>query len=162
MLSEKLVAGGKDSLRVASYSAEIEDEQLVDHVHWQPWTFHCGTFIGLILSTGGFIAVLGLLQWYEHVYGAIYFTSGASFTAFQTFTFRYLPTILIVLYGLCWSWVDLDVKRLEPWYQLGRPTGCTAGESILLDYPADFLPLIPFKAAKQRYVRRAGWYDQQH
>ena len=152
MLPEKPVAGEKGGLYGATHAAETEHQQLVDNPHWQPWTFRYGTLTGLVLSTGGLIAVLGLLQWYELVQGAIYFTNGTNFTDSQTFTFRYLPTILIVLYGICWSWVDLDVKRLEPWYQLGRSTGCTAGESILLDYPADFLPVVPIRAAKQRYV----------
>jgi hypothetical protein len=40
------------------------------------------------------------------------------------------------------SWVDLDAKRLEPWFQLSSDGGATAENSLILQYPFDFLPFI--------------------
>lgn len=53
--------------------------------------------------------------------------------------------VLIVI-----SWVDLDVKRLEPWFQLSNEGGATAEQSLLLQYPFDFLPFIPFTAFRRK------------
>ena len=64
--------------------------------------------------------------------------------------YLYLPTIVSVLYGMAWAWVDLDVKRLEPYFQLSQSDGALAEDSILTSYPQDYLPLIPLKAIKPR------------
>jgi hypothetical protein len=68
----------------------------------------------------------------------------------QTFYFLYLPTVLSIIYGFVWTWIDLDVRRLEPFYQLARPDGATGRESLLLHYPVDFLASVPLKAVKLR------------
>ena len=60
--------------------------------------------------------------------------------------------MVIVLYGIGWAAVDLDVKRLEPYFQLSKPGGASASDSILLHYPFDFLALVPITAAKRRFV----------
>lgn len=69
-----------------------------------------------------------------------------------TFGYLYLPTILAVIYNLAWNWVDLDVKRMQPWLELSRDGGATGRNSLFLDYPFGFVAFVPFKAAKRRYV----------
>jgi hypothetical protein len=64
--------------------------------------------------------------------------------------YLYFPTILAVIYSMIWMWIDLDVKRLEPWFQLSKPNGMTAKNSILLQYPFDFLPFVPIQATRRR------------
>jgi hypothetical protein len=64
---------------------------------------------------------------------------------------NYLPTIVSVLYSLAWSWIDLDVKRLEPWYRLSSEAGAIGADSVLLDYPTEFLPFVPLKSLKRKY-----------
>ncbi len=66
----------------------------------------------------------------------------------ETFAYRYLPTIVAVIYGMAWAWVDVDAKRMEPYFQLAKPEGALARDSILLSYPYEFLPLVPIKATK--------------
>ena len=73
----------------------------------------------------------------------------------QSFSLLYLPTIIAVVYSMLWSWVDLDVKRLEPYYQLSQIGGTSAERSLLIHYPVDFLAFIPIKAARYRQVSRA-------
>ncbi|KAI1339030.1 hypothetical protein F5Y15DRAFT_384534 [Xylariaceae sp. FL0016] len=63
----------------------------------------------------------------------------------------YLPTALLVFYSLVWAWVDLDVKRFQPWLQLSRSEGSCSQDSLLLDYLADFVLFVPFKAARRRH-----------
>ncbi|KAL7918587.1 hypothetical protein ACQKWADRAFT_303701 [Trichoderma austrokoningii] len=66
-------------------------------------------------------------------------------------SYLYVPNIVAVLYSLIWSWVDLDVKRMQPWFELSRPEGATADNSLFLDYPYDFIATVPIKAAKRRH-----------
>ncbi|UZP42076.1 hypothetical protein NXS19_009892 [Fusarium pseudograminearum] len=66
-------------------------------------------------------------------------------------SYLYAPTIIAVLYSMIWSWIDLDVKRMQPWFELSKRDGVTAENSLFLDYQYDFVGLVPFKAAKQRH-----------
>ncbi|KAL6897586.1 hypothetical protein GGI43DRAFT_97388 [Trichoderma evansii] len=66
-------------------------------------------------------------------------------------SYLYGPNIVAVLYSLIWSWVDLDVKRMQPWFELSKLEGATAENSMFLSYPYDFMATIPFKAAKRRH-----------
>lgn len=65
--------------------------------------------------------------------------------------YLYMPTTVAVLYSLLWTWIDLDVRRMQPWFELSRPHGANAEQSLLLNYPFEFLAFIPFKAWKQRH-----------
>jgi hypothetical protein len=46
--------------------------------------------------------------------------------------------------------VDLDAKRLEPWFQLSKPEGAVAEDSLLLHYPFEFLAFVPISALRKR------------
>ena len=72
-----------------------------------------------------------------------------------TFMYLYFPVLASVIYGLAWAWVDLDIKRLEPYFQLSKHDGAAAEDSLLLTYPHDFLPLVPIHAARRRYGETA-------
>jgi hypothetical protein len=41
---------------------------------------------------------------------------------------------------------------MEPYYQLSKKNGALGKDSLLLHYPFSFLPLVPFKAFRDRYV----------
>lgn len=69
-----------------------------------------------------------------------------------TFGYLYLPTIVAVFYSLVWNWIDLDVKRMQPWLELSKPEGSKGRDSLFLGYPVDFVAFVPFKAAKQKYA----------
>ena len=88
--------------------------------------------------------------------GLTFADSDGEFSTAQIFAYRYLPQMIIVLYGVGWAAVDLDVKRLEPYFQLSKPGGASASDSILLHYPFDFLALVPIDAAKKKFVTPAS------
>jgi hypothetical protein len=71
-----------------------------------------------------------------------------SLTAF--FTWKYAPIIAFVFYGILWQMTDFEVKRLEPYYQLSRNTGATAGESLNMDYLTFMSWLVPLRALRHR------------
>ncbi|KAL8723818.1 MAG: hypothetical protein Q9181_007170, partial [Wetmoreana brouardii] len=83
--------------------------------------------------------------------GLAFADSEGRFSYFTSFAYSYLPTLLAVSFGVVWSWVDLDSKRLEPYFQLSKPKGATAKDSLLLHYPFDFIALAPIKAFRRRH-----------
>ncbi|KAH6666832.1 hypothetical protein B0J14DRAFT_677485 [Halenospora varia] len=126
------------------------------HRSWKPKTLQApilGSFIALSL---GFIVLLEILSFISSRPsngGGLAFAhdiDGISLGA--TWGYLYFPTILAVIYSIIWSWIDLDVKRLEPWFQLSAKGGATSRDSVELQYPFDLLPFIPWNAFRRKSV----------
>jgi len=84
---------------------------------------------------------------------ALFFADKAGdFPMGVVFCYRYLPQMIVVALGVGWAAVDLDVKRLEPYFQLSMPEGATASNSIFLHYPFDFIAFVPINAARKGWV----------
>lgn len=81
-------------------------------------------------------------------------TTVKDFTIAQRFVYVYLPVLIFVAYGLCWTWIDQNAKRLEPFYSLAESKHTPAHLSVNLDYTSTYIFLVPFKAVKLRYVCR--------
>ena len=141
---------------LSSTTPVIAEQEFADSMketlkHWKPWTFSSRVLIPLAVFAAGLAAILGILQWQNSRNGALLFAvAGDNFSSMDNFLYRFCPTIVVVLYGIGWSWIDLDIKRLEPWFQLSKSGGTSAQTSLLLHYPVDFLPFVPFKAAQRR------------
>ncbi|KAA8895868.1 hypothetical protein FN846DRAFT_967588 [Sphaerosporella brunnea] len=71
---------------------------------------------------------------------------------------KYLPTIVGVLYGIAWKVTDEELKRSEPYYQLSKGcTGALAAESLNIEYHTVWSPMIPMAALKyKQFVVAAG------
>jgi hypothetical protein len=80
----------------------------------------------------------------------IVFTDATSIPTVYYFTWKYLPTLLLVTYGVMFQVVDFEVKRLEPYYQLSKRRGATAANSLNLDYLTMMTYLIPILAVKRK------------
>lgn len=46
--------------------------------------------------------------------------------------------------------MDLDTKRLEPYFQMSKPGGALFKESANLHYSFDFVALAPIEAFRRR------------
>lgn len=68
----------------------------------------------------------------------------------QTFCYLYLPTTVSLLLSFTWTWIDLDIKRLQPYWQLSRKGGARGNDSVLLHYPFDFVASVPLKAIRRQ------------
>ncbi|KAH6892325.1 hypothetical protein B0T10DRAFT_401198 [Thelonectria olida] len=66
-------------------------------------------------------------------------------------TYLYVPTLIAVIYSIIWSWIDLDVKRMQPWFELSKPGGAQANNSMFLDYQYEFVALVPIHAARRKH-----------
>jgi hypothetical protein len=125
---------------------------------WKPFTLRFTTLSCFIFISCSLVALLEVLSYYSTGNGnvnggGLVFAAGLNdLPAVPSFFYLFFPTVIAVVYSMLWSWVDLDVKRLEPWFQLSRPEGATAQDSLLLHYPFEFLAFVPIRALRRRYV----------
>jgi hypothetical protein len=133
---------------------------------WKPVTLRYPVLSCFIIISLSLAAILEVLSHYstgngnENGGGLAFAVGVDSLPATASFFYLYFPTMVAVVYSTVWSWVDLDAKRLEPWFQLSQPNGATAEASLLLHYPTEFLAFVPIRALRLRYVQ---WlFDLQH
>lgn len=108
--------------------------------------------LGSFAATSLLLTVALELLWRRQVTsGGLFFASSVKdFTAWQNILALYLPIVLITIYGIVWTWIEITVKRLEPFFQLSKPDGAPARDTLTLDYPTDFMAWLPFKALRLR------------
>ena len=120
---------------------------------WKPLTLRAPTIIVSLLITVALIALIEYINKISIEEKALFFADEAGdFPVGAVFCYRYLPQIIVVALGIGWAAVDLDVKRLEPYFQLSKPEGATAGNSIFLHYPFEFIAFVPINAARKGSV----------
>jgi len=68
------------------------------------------------------------------------------------FCYRFLPQMVVVALGVGWAAIHLDMKQLEPYFQLSKLEGATSGNSIFLHYRFDFIAFVPVNAARRESV----------
>lgn len=78
--------------------------------------------------------------------GLVTFNKPGELSITKFFTWKYAPIMTFVFYGILWQMTDFEVKRLEPYYQLSKKTGATAGESLNMDYLTFMSWLVPLRA----------------
>lgn len=72
-------------------------------------------------------------------------------TTEQFAIWKYLPTLVGVIYGILWKVTDEGLKRGEPYYQLSHGTkGALASESLNIEYHTIWSPFVPIVAIKHR------------
>lgn len=119
---------------------------------WKPISLRLPFLTFVLLITSALVVVLQWLLFISQASGGVLFAPSINGLPLRkTFGYLYAPTITAVIYGLLWSWIDLDIKRLEPYYQLCSPGGALAENSLLLQYPFDFVALVPFQAARRKH-----------
>lgn len=82
--------------------------------------------------------------------GLASFKKAGDLTVAMYFAWQYAPIMVFVLYGILWQMTDFEVKRLEPFYQLSKKTGATAGESLNMDYLTFLSWLVPLRALRHK------------
>jgi hypothetical protein len=106
--------------------------------------------ISFILVSLALIAVIEYLAQESQKHGGLLLSASDEGSTGATFCTQYAPTIVAVLYSLTFTWIDLDIRRIQPWLELSRPEGAPADSTLLLDYPFEFLALIPLKSWKKK------------
>ncbi|KAF1954142.1 hypothetical protein CC80DRAFT_128575 [Byssothecium circinans] len=117
---------------------------------WTPPALRPFTLIlAILISLGLIISLQLLLLRSNRNQGVIFAADINALPLSRTFVYQYFPTIIAVFYSIFWSWIDLEAKRVEPWFRLSRKEGSKGKDSLLLAYPFDFVPLVPFKAGRK-------------
>jgi hypothetical protein len=112
-------------------------EVFYPQANWKPFSMRWPYLTALIIVS----IVLAVSQEFLLHKSPLYtFTAAARLSTWSYFTFKYLPTLVAVSFGVLWQVTDFEVKRLEPYYQLSKPGGALAAESINVDYSTYFLP----------------------
>ena len=128
--------------------ANAKVETFYPQADWKPFSMRWPYLSALII----FSVTLAAAQEYLYRRGPLYqFISPASLSTWEYFTFKYLPTLVAVSFGILWQITDFEVKRLEPYYQLSREGGALAAESINVDYITFFNFLRPAKAVRLKH-----------
>jgi hypothetical protein len=139
------------TVHVDSLDDEYEEKRTTTKP-WRPVTLKPVYLIALILATAGLIIVLQLLLSISHRENGLLFAKDINdLPLSRSFSYLYLPTLISVIYSFLWTWIDIDIKRLEPYFQLSRAGGSTSSNSLLLSYPLEFLATIPFTAFKRKH-----------
>jgi len=119
---------------------------------WKPWTHKAYFLVPTILASGALIAVLQVyLERSIRDTGLLFGSKINDLSLDQRFPYLYLPTIVSIVLSFAWAWLDLDVRRLQPFVELSKEGGARGADSLLLHYPFDFVAFVPFTAAKRRY-----------
>jgi hypothetical protein len=124
--------------------------------NWKPITLQYPALLSFIIISLSLIAILEVLYHFskgDNGGGLAFGATVGDLSATASFSYLYLPTVLAVVYSMLWNWIDLDAKRLEPWFQLSGYNGATATNSLLLHYPFEFLAFVPIRALRRRYLR---------
>jgi hypothetical protein len=120
---------------------------------WKPRTLKNVILVPFALTSFAFAATIELLAQLSQRRGGFSLSASADdISAGITFAYNYLPTLVSVIYGLCWTWVQLDILRIQPWLELSKPEGALGSSSLLLDYTADFVLVVIYKACHRRWV----------
>ncbi|KAG9689524.1 hypothetical protein KCU95_g9615, partial [Aureobasidium melanogenum] len=137
----------KDDLLISQ--EEVKDQKART---WKPISLRLPFLTLVLLATCALIVILQWLLYTSQTAGGVIFAPSINdLPLSKTFGYLYAPTIIAVVYGLLWSWIDLDIKRMEPYYQLCSTGGALAEDSLLLQYPFDFVALVPFQAARRKH-----------
>lgn len=111
--------------------AQPTTEVFYPQANWKPVSMRWPYISFLIIIS----VVLAAVQEYLCRRKLLYeFTAASKLSTWSYFSFKYLPTLIAVSYGVLWQVTDFEVKRLEPYYQLSKPGGALAAESINVDY----------------------------
>lgn len=100
-----------------------------------------------------FLMVLTLegLRRYSEVYGGlVYYRDTASVSYLESFAYNYVPIIVGIIMVTLWSFVDFDVLRLEPYFQLSRPEGVPASV-LFINYNFGQSIITPITSAKRHH-----------
>jgi hypothetical protein len=123
------------------------------HLIWDPPALRWYILVLATIICWTFIAALQYYLSKSQKEGGVIFAENVNNLSLRrSFIYLYMPTIFATVFSIFIAWIDLDAKRYEPYYQLSKTSGALGKDSLLLHYPYDFLPAIPFFALRNRSV----------
>ncbi|KAH8908325.1 hypothetical protein BR93DRAFT_976515 [Coniochaeta sp. PMI_546] len=124
---------------------------LTQRTGWKPFSLRAPVLCSFIIVSLALIALVEYLAQQSLKQGGLSLSTNTDRSTSVLIYSQYAPTVIAVLYSLVWTWIDLDIRRIQPWIELSRPEGAQAESTLLLDYPFEFLAFIPLKAWKRKH-----------
>lgn len=119
--------------------------------NWKPFSMRWPYLTALILISVLLAAVQEALYQKSSRKPLYTFKDAKDLSTWDYFTFKYMPTMIAVTFGIFWQITDFEVKRLEAYYQLSKEDGALAAESINVDYITFFNFLRPVRALRYKH-----------
>lgn len=118
---------------------------------WRPIPLR-PTFLSFIACLMLFLLVLleSLTQYSGRTGGLKFFEDTDDLSDPQSFAYNYIPVIIAIFVSVLWSFIDFDVLRLEPYFQMSRPEGCPA-TVLFINYNFGQSFITPITSAKRRH-----------
>jgi len=130
---------GKQSRKNTMAAATVEI--FYPQANWKPFSMRWPYLLGLSVVSVILAAAQEYLLQKSEKKPLYSFKSASDLNTWDYFSFKYLPTLIAVSFGVLWQITDFEVKRLEAYYQLSKPGGALAAESINVDY-STFTPFL--------------------
>ncbi|KAL2816032.1 hypothetical protein BDW59DRAFT_153537 [Aspergillus cavernicola] len=118
---------------------------------WRPIPLR-PTYLSFIACIMLFMLVVleGLRQYSDRNGGLVFFDDTDDVSNSESFAYNYVPVIIALILATLWSFIDFDVLRLEPYFQLSRPEGCPA-PVLFINYNFGQSFITPITSAKRRH-----------
>lgn len=114
--------------------------------NWKPFSMRWPYLLSLILLSVALGVMQEVLFQMHKKDPLVKFTSPDQVEQGLYFVIKFAPTLLAVIYGVLWQFIDFEVRRLEAFYQLSKEGGAVASESLNIDYVTSINVYRPFKA----------------
>ncbi|KAI2627414.1 hypothetical protein GGS26DRAFT_140681 [Hypomontagnella submonticulosa] len=132
-------------------SKETKTEVFYPQPNWKPFSMRWPYITCLTLLSVGLAISQEVLYQRSAKEPLLKFQSATDLGSGWYFVVKYIPTIITVTYGVLWQLTDVEVQRLEAFYQLSTSEGAYAGKSINVDYITLFNFTRPFRALQRRH-----------
>ncbi|KAA8643929.1 DUF3433 domain-containing protein [Aspergillus tanneri] len=90
----------------------------------------------------------GMRRYTQHYGGLVLMEDTDDVSDLQSFAYNYVPIIIALVLVILWSFIDFDVLRLEPYFQLSRPEGAPASV-LFINYNFGQTVITPLTSAKR-------------
>ncbi|KAK6337816.1 hypothetical protein TWF696_001295 [Orbilia brochopaga] len=135
------------------YGQELAIPVDLDPPNWRPWEMDWPYLTFLNVLTLGLAGVTEyLIQLSDSIgnKGLLQYQSASEVPIGQWIAWKYVPTVVGVVFGVLWQVTDTEVKRNEPYYQMSKPQGSIAKYSLNVDYFEFLSFLTPFQGLQYR------------
>ncbi|KAF3924455.1 hypothetical protein AA313_de0210174 [Arthrobotrys entomopaga] len=125
----------------------------LDPPNWRPWEMDWPylTFLNVLtLTLVGMTEYLFQLSESIGTKGLLQYENARQIPIAQWIAWKYIPTIVGVIFGVLWQVTDTEVKRNEPYYQMSKPSGAIAKYSLNVDYFEFLSFLTPIQGLRYR------------
>lgn len=119
--------------------------------NWKPFSMRWPYLSLLVFLSLGLAVVQEVFYQKSKNEPLVTFRTPDEITPLVYFAVKFLPTIVAVTFGVLWQVTDFEVRRLEAFYQLSKPGGADAEESLSVDYVTSINIFRPFHALSLKH-----------